>query len=81
MTYLTRAQSVPIRDENAARVSDLWDLVDGVFPGSRLTARRTPEEFTRFWAELTRRADARARAETIAAARLEQLQQQQGDKL
>jgi hypothetical protein len=58
---------------DAARVSDLWDLVDDVFPGVRLTGRRTPEEFAKFWAELTRRADARARAETIAAVRIEQL--------
>jgi hypothetical protein len=72
MTYLARAQSVPARDEDAARVSDLWDQVDSVFPGARLTARRTPGGFKCFWDELTRQADARRRAETIATAQLEQ---------
>jgi hypothetical protein len=47
-----------------------------VFLGSRLTRRRTPEDFRRFWDELTRRADARKRAETLAAVRLEHLRRQ-----
>lgn len=43
------------------------------FPGSRLSRRRTPQEFKRFWGDLARRADARQRAEKIAAATLERL--------
>lgn len=41
------------------------------FPGSRLTHRRTPERFKRFWDELTRQAEARTHAEMVAAATLE----------
>jgi hypothetical protein len=44
------------------------------FPGSRLTRRRTPEGFRRFWDELTRRADARTHAASLAVVRLGELQ-------
>jgi hypothetical protein len=71
---LSELRELSPRDEDAARVSDLWDAVDDVFPGSRLTARRTPEQFARFWNELTRQADARKRAETIGTATLERLE-------
>jgi hypothetical protein len=78
VTYLARAQVVPKRlpDEDTAVAGDVCDVVDDVFPGSRLTARRTSKDFTRYWDELGRRHLARKRAETIAASRLEQLQEQ-----
>jgi hypothetical protein len=73
------SHDVLARDEDAASVSDLWDLVDEVFPGSRPTRCRTPDDFMRYCAELTRRADARKRGETIAALRLEHLQERHGE--
>ncbi len=71
------SDDVLARDEDAARASDLWDLVDSLFPGARLTARRTPQEFTRYWSGLGRHHADRKQSETMAAVRLEQLQQQQ----
>lgn len=56
------------------------DTVLATFPGSRVTVCRTPESFRVFWDARTREHRTRQRAETIQAARLEQLQQQQGDK-
>jgi hypothetical protein len=49
------------------------------FPGSHLTCRRTSGEHAMVWDELGGQADARARAETMGAVRLEQLQRQHGD--
>ena len=63
MTYLTPEQEAEqLRQEPAIGVL----TVIPAFPGSRLTARRTPEEFRHFWAELGRLSDARKRADEIA---------------
>lgn len=54
-------------------------LVGAVFPGARLTRRRTSEEHAALWLRLTRRAEARRQSESLATARLEQLLRNHGD--
>ena len=52
---------------------DVLPLVEAVFPGSRLTRRRTRDEHAALWLRLTRRAEARRDSETLATTRLEHL--------
>jgi hypothetical protein len=51
--------------------------VRAVFPGATLIRRRTPDDFARFWSELTRQADRCRRAEALAALTLERWGQPQ----
>ena len=57
-------------------VIDVLALVRVTFPGARLTRQRTPELFARYWSELGQLSDERKHAESIAAVRLERLQEQ-----
>ena len=49
------------------------DAVMAVFPASRLTRRRTPDEHAALWRQLTWDDAARTHGEALARARLEQL--------
>jgi hypothetical protein len=47
--------------------------VEAVFPGARMTRRRTHEQHAQLWVELTRHTDARRRGELLAAGALGRL--------